>query len=88
VRGGQAQAVMINSGNANAGTGDKGLKFAEWSCRELASRLSIDPRLVVPCSTGVIGVQLDRDSVRTRRSRSAWTAQQERRFSAAARARS
>jgi len=60
VRGGQAQAVMINSGNANAGTGDKGLKFAEWSCRELASRLSVDPRLVVPCSTGVIGVQLDR----------------------------
>jgi glutamate N-acetyltransferase/amino-acid N-acetyltransferase len=57
---GQAQAVMVNSGNANAGTGDKGLKFAEWSCRELASRLSIDPQLVIPCSTGVIGVQLDR----------------------------
>jgi glutamate N-acetyltransferase/amino-acid N-acetyltransferase len=60
VRSGRAQAVMVNSGNANAGTSDKGLKFAEWSCRELASRLSIDPELVIPCSTGVIGVQLDR----------------------------
>jgi glutamate N-acetyltransferase/amino-acid N-acetyltransferase len=57
---GEAQAIMINSGNANASTGDKGLKFAEWSCRELASRLSIDANLVLPCSTGVIGVQLDR----------------------------
>jgi len=57
---GQAQAVMVNSGNANAATGEKGLKFTEWSCRELASRLSIDPALVVPCSTGVIGVQLEK----------------------------
>jgi glutamate N-acetyltransferase/amino-acid N-acetyltransferase len=55
---GVAQAVMVNSGNANAGTGEKGDRFVEWSCRELASRLSIDPRLVIPCSTGVIGVQL------------------------------
>jgi glutamate N-acetyltransferase/amino-acid N-acetyltransferase len=60
VRRGEAQAVMVNSGNANASTGDKGMKFAEWSCRELASRLSIAPELVVPCSTGVIGVQLER----------------------------
>ncbi len=57
---GQAQAVLINSGNANAGTGDKGLRFAHWSCRELGSRLSVDPAMVLPCSTGVIGVQLDR----------------------------
>jgi glutamate N-acetyltransferase/amino-acid N-acetyltransferase len=60
VAGGEAQAIMINSGNANASTGEKGMKFVEWSCRELASRLSIDPKLVLPCSTGVIGVQLDR----------------------------
>ena len=57
---GQAQAVLINSGNANAGTGDKGLRVAHWSCRELGSRLSVDPAMVLPCSTGVIGVQLDR----------------------------
>ncbi|TFH25262.1 MAG: bifunctional glutamate N-acetyltransferase/amino-acid acetyltransferase ArgJ [Myxococcales bacterium] len=56
----RVQAVMVNSGNANAATGEQGLKFVEWSCRELASRLSIDPSLVLPCSTGVIGVQLER----------------------------
>ncbi len=57
---GKAQAVVINSGNANAGTGEKGLRFARWSCRELGGRLSVEPGLVLPCSTGVIGVQLDR----------------------------
>lgn len=56
---GLLQAVMINSGNANCATGEQGLKLARWSCDELASRLGIAPALVVPCSTGVIGVQLD-----------------------------
>jgi glutamate N-acetyltransferase/amino-acid N-acetyltransferase len=55
-----AQAVMVNSGSANAATGDKGLKFAEWSCREVASRLGIDAGHVIPCSTGVIGVPLEK----------------------------
>ena len=57
---GRMQALMINSGNANAATGEKGLKFARWSCRELGSRLGIDPTLVLPCSTGVIGVELEK----------------------------
>ena len=57
---GMAQAVMVNSGNANAGTGEKGLKFTQWSCRELGTTLGIDPSLVIPCSTGVIGVDLER----------------------------
>jgi glutamate N-acetyltransferase/amino-acid N-acetyltransferase len=57
--GGQLQAVMINSGNANCATGEQGLKLARWSCEELASRLAIAPNLVLPCSTGVIGVPLD-----------------------------
>jgi len=56
---GTLQAVMINSGNANCATGEQGLKLARWSCDELASRLGIAPSLVLPCSTGVIGVQLD-----------------------------
>ena len=60
VRNGEVQAIMVNSGCANAGTGEKGFKFAQWSCRELGARLTIDPSLVLPCSTGVIGVQLDR----------------------------
>ncbi|RMF20208.1 MAG: bifunctional glutamate N-acetyltransferase/amino-acid acetyltransferase ArgJ [Deltaproteobacteria bacterium] len=57
---GEAQAVMVNSGSANAGTGTKGVKFAEWSCRELASRIGCDPEQIIPCSTGVIGVELER----------------------------
>jgi glutamate N-acetyltransferase/amino-acid N-acetyltransferase len=57
---GRAQVVMINSGNANAGTGEKGLKFARWSCRELGNCLGVDATLVLPCSTGVIGVELER----------------------------
>jgi glutamate N-acetyltransferase/amino-acid N-acetyltransferase len=56
---GTLQAVLINSGNANCATGEQGLKLARWSCDELASRLGIAPSLVVPCSTGVIGQQLD-----------------------------
>jgi len=56
---GLLQAVMINSGNANCATGEQGLKLARWSCDELASRLGVAPSLVLPCSTGVIGVQLD-----------------------------
>jgi len=57
---GLAQAIMVNSGNANAGTGEKGVAFTRWSCRELGTTLGIDPTLVVPCSTGVIGVELER----------------------------
>ncbi|HYC57084.1 MAG TPA: bifunctional glutamate N-acetyltransferase/amino-acid acetyltransferase ArgJ [Candidatus Binatia bacterium] len=57
---GRVQAIMVNSGNANCATGEQGMKLARWSCDELASRLGIDPHLVLPCSTGVIGVQLDR----------------------------
>lgn len=57
---GLAQAVMINSGSANAATGEKGLTMARWGCRELAARLSTTPEMILPCSTGVIGVQLER----------------------------
>jgi glutamate N-acetyltransferase/amino-acid N-acetyltransferase len=55
---GRIQAVMINSGNANAATGEQGLELARWACAELAGRLSIAADLVLPCSTGVIGVPL------------------------------
>jgi len=60
VEDGRLQAIMVNSGNANAGTGAKGVKFAEWSCRQLAASLCCDEDLILPCSTGVIGVELAR----------------------------
>jgi glutamate N-acetyltransferase / amino-acid N-acetyltransferase len=58
VRRGKVQAVVINSGNANACTGAQGLRDAEAMCRKTASALAIDPDLVVPSSTGIIGVPL------------------------------
>jgi glutamate N-acetyltransferase/amino-acid N-acetyltransferase len=55
---GLVQAVVINSGNANSCTGAKGIRDADAMCREVGHRLGIDPRLVIPSSTGLIGVPL------------------------------
>ena len=52
------RALLINSGNANAGTGDQGLQNAEQSCRWLADALQLSTEQVLPFSTGVIGEQL------------------------------
>ncbi|HXE22669.1 MAG TPA: bifunctional glutamate N-acetyltransferase/amino-acid acetyltransferase ArgJ [Rhodoferax sp.] len=53
--GGQAiRALLINTGNANAGTGDEGLMRARASCAALARQLSLAPAQVLPFSTGVI----------------------------------
>lgn len=52
------QAVLVNSGNANACTGLEGIQAARLTCRETARCLGIAEHLVVPCSTGVIGVPL------------------------------
>ena len=49
------EALLINSGNANAGTGKKGLENAYKSCDMLAKELGIKPEQVLPFSTGVIG---------------------------------
>ena len=58
IRGGTCQAVMINSGNANACTGSQGLRDAQKVCSKIAKGLKIDEGLVLICSTGVIGVPL------------------------------
>lgn len=60
---GDAQALLVNSGNANACTGEQGMKDAVESTRLLAGQLGIDERLVQTCSTGVIGVPLPMDRV-------------------------
>jgi len=49
------QALLINSGNANAGTGKKGLEDAYITCEILAHKLGIKPEQILPFSTGVIG---------------------------------
>ena len=57
------QALLINSGNANAGTGKKGLENSFKSCEIIAEELSINPEQVLPFSTGVIGQLLPIDSI-------------------------
>lgn len=58
VAAGAIRALLINSGNANAGTGAAGHRAAMESCRVLAEQLSIVEQGVLPFSTGVIGEQL------------------------------
>ena len=57
------QALLINSGNANAGTGKKGLEDSFKSCEIIAEELNIKPEQVLPFSTGVIGQLLPVDSI-------------------------
>ena len=60
---GAAQAVVINSGNANACTGETGLRHAREMTEIAALLLGIKPELVLVCSTGVIGRSLPMDRV-------------------------
>ena len=48
------RAIVINTGNANAGTGEDGLARARATCVALAKHLKIAPEQVLPFSTGVI----------------------------------
>lgn len=56
-----ARALLINSGNANAGTGKRGLDNARQSCKAAAQLLGLESSQVLPFSTGVIGEQLPMD---------------------------
>jgi glutamate N-acetyltransferase/amino-acid N-acetyltransferase len=58
IRKGLCQALIVNSGNANACTGTGGLKDARKVSSLVAKRLRVDEKLVLPSSTGVIGVPL------------------------------
>ena len=52
--GGPIRALVINTGNANAGTGAEGLKKAQDTCAELGRLLGVPAAQVLPFSTGVI----------------------------------
>ena len=60
---GRAQAVIVNSGCANACTGETGLVNARRMARVTADALGIAEELVLVCSTGVIGVNLPMDRI-------------------------
>jgi glutamate N-acetyltransferase/amino-acid N-acetyltransferase len=51
-------AVIVNSGNANACTGQKGINNAVKMCAETASHIVVDPHQVLVASTGIIGEQM------------------------------
>jgi len=58
IKKGLCQAIVVNSGNANACTGSQGLRDAKRVSSLVAERLGIDERLVFSSSTGVIGSRL------------------------------
>lgn len=55
----ETRALLINSGNANAVTGQLGMQHASDSCAQLAKLLGFSVEQVLPFSTGVIGEQLN-----------------------------
>lgn len=61
---GAARALLVNSGNANAGTGGPGLRVCAETCAAAAEALGIAADEVLPFSTGVIGRLLPIDTVR------------------------
>ena len=58
IKGGLCQALIVNSGNANACTGSQGLRDARRISSLVAKRLGMDEQLVFVSSTGVIGTPL------------------------------
>lgn len=58
------RAVVLNSGNANACTGVQGLKDAQAMCEAAAQLLDLNPKEVLVCSTGRIGVPMPMDRVK------------------------
>lgn len=55
--------LLINSGNANAGTGIDGIDAALDSCKAVAETVGVDPAAVLPFSTGVIAARLPREKI-------------------------
>ena len=53
-RHGEIRALVVNTGNANAGTGEQGMKHALETCAALAKDLNLHPEQILPFSTGVI----------------------------------
>lgn len=61
---GRGQAIIVNSGNANACTGRKGIKDAAETASLTAKSLKINPSLVYVCSTGVIGTPMPMEKIK------------------------
>ena len=58
IKSGKGKLIVVNSGNANACTGDQGTKDANNIISHLAKQLGVNSSLIYPCSTGVIGTPM------------------------------
>jgi glutamate N-acetyltransferase/amino-acid N-acetyltransferase len=65
LQGGRAQAVIVNSGNANCATGDVGLRNAYHMTDLVAKKLKLENEMVLCSSTGIIGRQLPMEKIET-----------------------
>ncbi len=66
LRAGVSQAILMNSGNANAFTGEAGISDAQSLSSILTERLGVRADLIIPMSTGVIGQRLPVDRMMAR----------------------
>lgn len=66
IRSGKGQAIIVNSGNANACNGKQGMIDSLETSRIVAGALDIPEDSVYPCSTGVIGKPLPMERIRPR----------------------
>ena len=62
--GGAVRALLVNAGNANAGTGEPGIAMARGHCEAVGDALGVPATSVLPFSTGVIGQMLPDDRLR------------------------
>ena len=63
IKSGRGQAVIVNSGNANACTGRQGLRDAIEISSFVSKHLGVKSSLVYPCSTGVIGTPMPMERI-------------------------
>src|SRR5512136_2996115 len=63
IKKGRGRAIVANSGNANACTGEAGLQSARFTVERVAKELGIGPEEVLVASTGVIGAPLNTDVI-------------------------
>lgn len=61
--GNQAQAVVVNSGNANCANGERGMRDARQMAELTAQKLGLDPHAVMVSSTGIIGRPLPMEKI-------------------------
>jgi len=61
--GGRAAAIVVNSGQANAATGEQGLEDASATADAVARAIGVRPAEVLVCSTGVIGPRVKLDAL-------------------------